>query len=327
VALIALGLLAVLPGGVAQPTPVGAYDCASGSTGTLRVDVIDNNTDERVTVTGIVVQFSPDTQDAEGTDNVTDADNNTGEDNSATVGRIQQNTTCSTEGSETYSVTIQSLPAILDDNCSIVDGNDSGTVADGGTTTLTVHIDCDTLPTATPTTPTVTPTTTATVTPTVSAISGVTVSAAPTSVNCSGSSFVTVVVKAGGQNVPDGTNVSVSTNIGSLSPTTAPTSGGGILTIFTAGTTGGVATITATSGGVSGTASVTVNCGAPTAVPPTAAPPPPPPPPPPPSGGSIPPNTGDAGLQSSSNSWYAAGAVLVIAGAALAGLVVVRRRS
>jgi hypothetical protein len=51
------------------------------------------------------------------------------------------------------------------------------------------------------------------------------VSAAPTSVNCSGSSFVTVVVKIDGVNAPDGTAVQVESTIGSASPSSSSTSG------------------------------------------------------------------------------------------------------
>src|SRR5687767_9944824 len=91
-ALLALGLFAILPGGPGKPTPVQAFDCASGNTGTLRVDIIDDNTNERVAVAGVQLTFDPDTQDADNTDPVTD---NTAEDDSTAIGRIQQNNTCS----------------------------------------------------------------------------------------------------------------------------------------------------------------------------------------------------------------------------------------
>lgn len=174
--------------------------------------------------------------------------------------------------------------------------------------------------------PSASPTPTATATP--AGASGVTVSAAPSTVNCSGSSFITVVVKSGSVNVADGTVVTVSTTSGSLSPTSAPTSGGGILTIFTAGSTSGTATITASAGGVTGTTTVTVNCGAPTAVP--TSPPPPPPPVQPtvaPAGGIRPPNTGDAGLiDNGGTNWLIVIAGAVIATSTAGGLVLARRR-
>jgi hypothetical protein len=169
-------------------------------------------------------------------------------------------------------------------------------------------------------------TATPTVTGTPSGATGVTVSAAPSTVNCSGSSFITVVVKSGTANVADGTTVSVTTTSGSLSPTSAPTSGGGILTIFTAGSTSGTATITASAGGQTGTTTVTVNCGQPTAVP-TSPPPPPPVQTVAPGGGIRPPNTGDAGLVADGGTnWMIAGIVAVIATSAAGGLVLARRR-
>jgi len=169
-------------------------------------------------------------------------------------------------------------------------------------------------------------TATPTVTTTPSGATGVTVSAAPSTVNCSGSSFITVVVKSGTANVADGTTVSVTTTSGSLSPTSAPTSGGGILTIFTAGSSSGTATITASAGGQTGTTTVTVNCGAPTAVP-TSPPPPPPVQTVAPGGGIRPPNTGDAGLVADGGTnWMIVGIVAVIATSAAGGLVLARRR-
>ncbi len=70
---------------------------------------------------------------------------------------------------------------------------------------------------------------------TISLASTVTVAASPTSVGCNGTAFVTVTVRnAVGGYVADGTSVSLSTAIGSLSPTTATTLGGGVLAVFTA---------------------------------------------------------------------------------------------
>ena len=89
--------------------------------------------------------------------------------------------------------------------------------------------------------------------------STVTVSAAPDSIPTCGDfleSFVTVVVKsASGVNVSDGTVVSISANLGSVSPSTTTTRSGGVLVVYTAPTNaGGTATITATSGSRSGSA-------------------------------------------------------------------------
>jgi len=126
------------------------------------------------------------------------------------------------------------------------------------------------------------------------AVSGaITVSAVPTSLNCGSSSFITAVTNA------PGSSVSLTTTIGTISPTTAVDQGGGVLAVLTAPQgQGGTATVRATSGGASGQATVQINCNtAPTPVPTSAAAPPPPPPPPPPAPIVIsPPNTGDGGL-------------------------------
>jgi hypothetical protein len=164
-----------------------------------------------------------------------------------------------------------------------------------------------------------TPTTTATATATVVAtpqVGSITGSATPNSIGCSGSAFITFIVRnAGGQPV-GGAAVQVSASIGSVSPTSATSlaSDGGVLVVFTApANQGGTATITATSGGVSGSTQVAVNCAQatatsvpPTAVPPTAVPP-----------VVQPPATGDAGLAESSNGSMIAG--LALLGAALSG--------
>ena len=150
-------------------------------------------------------------------------------------------------------------------------------------------------------------------------VATVTASAAPSSVVCSGSSFVIIVVKtASGQNVADGTAVSISTNIGQLSPTSAMTSGGGVLTIFTASSNqGGTATITASAAGKMGTALITVDCATQPTPAPTATPLPP-----------IiqPPSTGDAGLVAQGTDWRAFGGLLLIATSLWGSIVLAGRR-
>jgi hypothetical protein len=155
--------------------------------------------------------------------------------------------------------------------------------------------------------------------------SSVTVSAGPNSVNCSGSSFITVVVKnAQGGNVPNGTSVQASTTLGSVNPTNATTQDGGVLILFTAPSNqGGNATITARAGSVQNTTTVNVNCAQ---AQPTQAPPPPPPP----AGGTggiRPPATGDAGLADRGGASYAGIGIALIVSAVLGGLAVQRVRA
>ena len=318
-ALLALGLFVLLPGGPSSaPSAEAAFNC--DSTHRIDVEIVDGDTDARIVVTGARVRISPDPIDSGGTLTYTDGGTN---DDTTTTGRIRENDACATTDASVYTISLISLPEAYD--CATLPDDETTALTGNVVVTLTVD-NCDvSTPTAT-----VTATTTATVTPTVTTTpagaTAVTVSAAPITVNCSGSSFVTVVVKAGGVNIADGTTVSVTSTSGSLSPTSAPTSGGGILTIFTAGASSGTATITASAGGVSGTTTVTVNCGAPTAVP--TSPPPPPVPTVAPSGGIRPPNTGDAGLASDGGfNWLATGAILLVAGSAVSGLVLARRRN
>ena len=161
---------------------------------------------------------------------------------------------------------------------------------------------------------------TATATPVGGTASVVTVSAAPASITtCGGSSFVTVVVKdAAGVNVADGTIVTISPNLGSVSPSTTTTVGGGVLVVYTAPTnTGGTATITATSGSRSGNAQIELLCLTATATPvPTKVP-------------SViqPPSTGDAGLVEDGSGWTGYAGILLIAAALLGTAAVARKRA
>jgi hypothetical protein len=168
-------------------------------------------------------------------------------------------------------------------------------------------------------------------TPTVGIASNVTVAASPTSVNCNGTAFVTVTVRnsAGGY-VADGTSVTLAASLGTLSPTTATTLGGGVLAVYTApGSQSGTSTIQASAAGAAqGSTSITVNCAATTptpAIPPTifvpassSS-----------SGGTgaiQPPNTGDAGL-AGSNAWQTYAGIAIIAVSALIAAAVVRTRA
>jgi hypothetical protein len=323
--LFALGVLALLPGGAARPLPVGAAFANCGTSGnSITVIIRDSSTGDPIEVTGAVVLFNPDTQDGDGTDPVTDSTSASAEDTNTDTGIIGQNNVCNTTAGSVYIITLQSLPAGL--FCTIVDGTETVTVPEGANPTVNLVVSgCTTTPTPTATT-SVTPTTTATATPTATGTptgpSQATVSAAPTSLGCSGSSFITAVFRdAAGNPVANGTAVSVSANIGSVNPAQATTNGGSVLVLYSApATSGGTATITATAGGISGSVNVTVNC---SPAQPTAAPAPTQPPA---SGGTIvPPATGDAGL-AGGEAWRLYSGIALIAVSLLGALAVVRRR-
>jgi hypothetical protein len=154
-------------------------------------------------------------------------------------------------------------------------------------------------------TTTVTPTATGTVT-----VSTLTVTAAPPTLGCSGSAFVTVVARnAAGQVVAAG-NVTLSTTLGTLTPTNAVDTGAGVLAVLTAPSNqGGTAKVTASGGGATGTLDIPINCAQATAtsIPPTAAPQAP----------IVPPSTGDGGLAGGSDWQSVAGFTML--GIALAG--------
>jgi hypothetical protein len=180
------------------------------------------------------------------------------------------------------------------------------------------------------TTPTATPTVTgtpATATPTVTgtpSAATLTVSVAPTTLSCTGSAFVTVVSKNAAGAVVAGGTVTLSTTLGTISPTTATDTGAGVLAVLTGNGTGGTATITATANGVTGTGTATINCAAATSTPappaPTAVPV---------TTGVQPPRTGDAGLLGDhSTSRTIAGLLLIgLAMTGLAGMAWSRIRS
>jgi hypothetical protein len=170
---------------------------------------------------------------------------------------------------------------------------------------------------------------TATATPKTVAAETVTLSAGPNSVGCNGASFITIVVKgAGGANVSDGTTVNVTASLGSVSPSSQTTQGGGVLVLYTApASQSGTATITATAGGKSGTTTVLVNCTTATATTQTQQQPTPVPTA---TGGIRPPSTGDAGLAAESggsSSVYTSFAAVIAIGSLFGALVASRLRA
>jgi hypothetical protein len=120
--------------------------------------------------------------------------------------------------------------------------------------------------------------------------------------------------------------VTLSTNLGTISPTTATDTGAGVLAVLSGNNQSGTATITATAGGVTGTATATINCAAAataTSVPPTAVPQQP-------TGTGVqPPRTGDAGLADHASSTRTiAGLVLLgLAAMSVAGMAWSRSRA
>lgn len=298
--LAAAALWAVPPAG---PTPALAYDCDAGDTGTLQVDIIDDDTGLLVPIAGSIVQFNPDTQDGIGIDNVTD---NGSEDNSATIGRIVQNNTCSTQVSEVYVVTLLTLPDPLDD-CDIIDADDGGAVPQDVTTVFEIHIDCEGVPLPTPT---------------AQPAAQLSLQAAFPSIGCNSFNFITATVKDADGNPKAGAVVQLAASFGTLEATQLTTGSNGQAGTFYRSPVsgGGTVTITAAVTGTSLTATTTflVNCAgatATTAPPPTVAP----------ATGLSGPSTGDGGVAARSGDGLVYAALLGLA--ALAGAGIALRRS
>jgi hypothetical protein len=161
--------------------------------------------------------------------------------------------------------------------------------------------------------------------------SSIAITANPSSLQCTGASsvaFMSVTVKdAQGQNVQDGTNVTITADSGTFAPSQATTLGGMTQFIYSpASTSSGTVNIRANAGSAQGTGSVNVSCsGSSTTPPPVSAPVTSPPPPP---SGPVtiqPPNTGDAGLAKDTHTddWqlYAATSILVAMAAGAIALV------
>jgi hypothetical protein len=302
-----LGAFMLLPGSPARSVEVAsaAIDCEE--TFRLRIDIINDDTGDRITVAGAQVRVSPDPQDGTGTRTYTDNGSN---DDSSTVGRIEESEACEVTGSggspTAYVIELLSLPSALD--CDIVEDEVSTTLTANTTVQLLVE-DCEV---GTPT---------ATATGTTGPAATVQVQSSNQSLGCGNTAIVTITVRgANGQPVAAGTLVNVQASIGTVSPTSGTTSAdGSVFVFYTApNNQGGTATITAVAGSASGSTTVTVNCN----VQPTQAPPPTTAP----SGGGItPPSTGDGGL-SGGSSWQTYAGIALIVASVIATLLVIRPR-
>lgn len=285
----------LLPAGPAGPSQASAYDCSAGKTGTLNVRIVDTSTGNVISYPGTQVIFAPDPRDFVLDNVVVDTDiqdASAAQDRDQRPGHIRIENACSTTGSGPYTASIYSLPEELTE-CRIGD-SDSTALAANATETLTVELDCTG----------VGPTPAVTSTPTSGPAATVQTSASPLAVLCNGTSVVNVQVRdAGGNPVQTGTAVTITTTLGTISPSSGfvTGSGGTVFTFFTApATSGGTAVITAKAGNATGTANVSVTCGGTTVAPPPTV-----------SGGTsgviTPPNTGDAGLPNAAqNEWLMA---------------------
>jgi hypothetical protein len=320
-----IGALLVVPGGAVRPDTASAdYDCNNKHPFQISLRDLDNGNNP-VAQPGIVVKVSPDPQLATGGGSRDYVDNGNNDD-SNNVAQVRENEACeanNTNQNSLYTATIISYPANYD--CDSVVGTQTFALTNNAADPVELYVgNCTTPATATPT-----GTLTVTVTPTGTpgAASTVTTSASPGSISCSGTSIVTIQVRdAGGNPVPAGTAVTITTTLGSVSPSAGQTtdaSGNAFVFVTGPANQGGVAVVTAKSGTAEGKTELTVNCGAAatatTAPPPTAVP----------GGGVIsPPNTGDAGLADGGTpAWTAFAGLSLLLAAALGAIGIVRVRA
>ncbi|HEY7465764.1 MAG TPA: hypothetical protein VIB47_03655 [Dehalococcoidia bacterium] len=301
----ALGTFMLLAGGGGvKSVQVASANIDCDTTHRLRVQIIDDDTDDPVTIPGMIVRVSPDPIDGSGNKNITD--NGSGDD-SSTVGLIQVTEACevdatATPGPAQYTITLED-----ELTCDIVDGSVTTTL----TSNQTVDLHVDNCPDLTPT---------ATATTTSSAARTVVVQTANQSLGCANTTIITITVRgANGQPVAAGTLVNIQASIGAVSPTSGQTTADGSVFVFYTApqNQGGTATITALAGSASGSTTITINCAtAPTQAPPATTAP----------TTITPPSTGDGGI-SGGGGWQTYAGIAMIVASVITTLVVVRPRA
>jgi hypothetical protein len=308
-ALAVLGALLLLPGGAARPnTADAAFDDCGSSGVDMSVTITDDDTGDPIVIAGAEIEVVPDPNDGSGSPNWVD---NGPDDTDDAIGVIGFEDICiSTDGSDDYVINLISLPEELED-CDEVTASVTEPAPEDNGDDLEVElvVNCEDVTITTPV-------------PTTGAAATVIAQASPNTVNCNGTSIVTIQVRgANGQPVAVGTAVTIQASIGSVSPSSGQTTSadGSVFVFYTApSNAGGQATITARAGNAQGTATVTVNCAQATTVPTTAPPPTVAP------GVISPPNTGEAGIASERTDWtpFAGIAVLVatLVGGAIAAV-------
>jgi uncharacterized protein (DUF736 family) len=234
-ALLAITLAAGIKGGLAPSAAEANVNC--GEQHRLRIDIVDDDTDNLLAITGTEIEISPDPRDGAGVR--TYVDNGEFDDN-ATAGRMDENEACevndtATPGPAAYTITIEELPA----GCEAVSA-ETGTTTLTSNSIVTFHVeDCDDP-------------------------DDVTISITPTqsSVSCGSTTGLTLKVTRDGSNVPNDTDIDLSASRGSVSPSRVDTENGGAFATYQAPNSGsGAATITASALGQTKTVSIDISCG------------------------------------------------------------------
>jgi hypothetical protein len=217
--------------GAHGPRPAqAAVDCIEEHR--LRVDFIDDDTDDLLTAGGASVQITPDPRDGVGSRTYDDQGSN--DENLPVVGRIHEDDACEVSSPDQYSLTVQDLPA----GCDVVgDSTRTTTLTSNATVTFHVNNCLDD--------------------------SDVEIDIDPDRrfLGCGQRTDIDVRVEIEDGTPPDGTDVHFSTNLGSVSPADRDTSGGMASTEYRAPSfSGGTATIRVTVEGISETTTISIGC-------------------------------------------------------------------
>jgi hypothetical protein len=139
-ALVAVTLAAGIKDGFLAPSTAEAnVNC--GEQHRLRIDIVDDDTDNLLAVTGTEIEISPDPRDGAGVR--TYIDNGEFDDN-ATAGRLDENEACevndsASPGPAAYTITLEELPS----GCEPV-STETGTTTLTSNSIVTFHVeDCD----------------------------------------------------------------------------------------------------------------------------------------------------------------------------------------
>jgi hypothetical protein len=227
---------AVAGGSTAPRSAQAALDCNDDHR--LRVEIVNEDTEEFIAFPGSEVRISPDPQDGSGTRLYEDNGRN---DDSGTVGRIQEDSACEitdvAPDPVAYTLTLEELAG----NCELADGQtETKTLVLVANQTVTYMVeDCD------------------------PSDIRIAIDADDDVISCRGSTDIEIEVWTDGRPAPDGTEIELSASFGTISPSDVETDNGDADATYRApGNRGGSVTITAMAFGKAASTRVNVVCSA-----------------------------------------------------------------
>ena len=143
---LALGLLALTPGGTTRPTNVSADNCGSDN-GTLRIQFVEDGSE--VTFEGFSVTITPDPTSTAHDSSLTIDDEDNDDDASGNIGRIEVDNACRTNhsgfpgGGYDFEADVVNNSDADDEGCVVVDDLVEGeTWTSGSTHTVEIEVNC-----------------------------------------------------------------------------------------------------------------------------------------------------------------------------------------